>query len=455
MQRPHVLIIDDEQNFRELLGEALLTEGYKVTHAATARAGLGLARTHAPPLILLDQNLPDGSGLDLLPELRSNRANPVVVVMTAYGECDLAVTAIKGGAFEYLSKPFGFDELLEVLARASVGALSGIEAETGLVGQSPAMVELDRKISRLARTPVDTILIEGESGTGKELVARALHTLSPRASKPLLAVNCAALTETLLLTELFGHERGAFTDARERKRGLFEAAQGGTLFLDEIGEMGARAQASLLRALEERVIRRVGGTEDVPVDIRIIAATNRHLPTAIQQGTFRQDLYHRLNVVKLEIPPLRERVQDISLLARHFIAAAATRYGEASRTLAPETEAVLKSYSWPGNVRELRNFIERAYAVTADPVMLPEHLPPRQDPLVEPGAGGADAVPTHMPFQDAKQKVIDRFERRYLEELLAHADGNVTRAADGAGVLRQVLQRLLKRHDIDAAAYRT
>lgn len=457
MQSPRVLIIDDERNFREFLGEALESEGYLVSHAATGRMGLSLARKDPPHIVLLDQNLPDGSGLSLLPDLRSQSVNPVIIMITAFAEYSYAVEAVKAGAFHYLSKPFEFGSLLEVLREAAVVTREGTDEQeedalAELVGASPKMVELKHRLVRIARSPVETVLLKGESGTGKELVARAIHVLSDRGQKRMFAVNCAALTETLLATELFGHEKGAFTDAHEQKQGAFEAANGGTLFLDEISEMGQQAQATLLRVLEQRTVRRVGGTEDIPVHLRVIAATNRDLYREVEQGRFRLDLYYRLHVVDLTIPPLHERDGDVIHLAQHFTEQMAERYQEPPRLLTSEVENRLLAYRWPGNVRELRNAFERAYAVGAGPALKLEDL----------GIGAPMApvtlttgeAPPDLPFQNAKQQMVDRFERRYLEELMARTEGNITRAAEEAGMLRQVLQRLLKRHGIEPERFR-
>lgn len=457
MQNPRVLIIDDERNFREFLGEALESEGYQVSHAATARAGLALARRDPPQVVLLDQNLPDGSGLNLLPELRSQSVNPVVIVITAFPQYPYAVEAVKAGAFHYLSKPFEFGGLLEILREAAVVTREGTDdmqedALAELVGTSPRMIELKHRVTRLARSPVETILLRGESGTGKELVARAIHALSTRGQRRMLAVNCAALSETLLFTELFGHEKGAFTDAREQKQGVFEAANGGTLFLDEISEMGHQAQAALLRVLEQRTVRRVGGTEDIPVDLRVIAATNRDLSGEVEKERFRLDLYHRLHVVDLTVPPLRERGEDVVQLTHHFAEQMALRFREPARLLDPEIAHRLRGYPWPGNVRELRNAVERAYALGVGPSLGWEDLgigatAPSGD--LSTGSTAAD-----VSFQDAKQQMVDHFERRYLEELMARSEGNITRAAEEARMIRQVLQRLLKRHGIEPERFR-
>lgn len=457
MRKPRVLIIDDERNFRDFLGEALRAEGYDVSAAATARAGLLLAREEHPHVVLLDQKLPDRSGLDLLPELKTLVIDPVVIVVTAHAEYARAVEAIKAGAFQYITKPFEFSDLLSALAEASVDSSAeqndgARDALASIVGSSESIRDLKQQIRRIATSPVATVLLRGESGTGKELVARAIHRLSRRAGEHIVSINCAALTETLLMSELFGHERGAFTDARAEKKGVFEAANRGTLLLDEISEMGPRAQAALLRVLEQRVISRVGGTKEIPVDVRIVAATNRPLDAHVAAGTFRADLYYRLNVVEVEVAPLRERGADIVLLARHFSRTVAQRYGEPVRKLTPEAEARLLTHSWPGNVRELRNAIERVYVVGKHAVIEPAHLR-LSTPAMPPLAFEVDST-LDVEFQQAKRRLIDRFEQRYLARALARAGGNITRAAEIAGMYRQVFQRLLNRHKIDSSDFR-
>ncbi|HEX6537028.1 MAG TPA: sigma-54 dependent transcriptional regulator [Gemmatimonadaceae bacterium] len=458
MTPPRFLIIDDERNFREFLGEALERQGYEVTHAATARVGLAVARHTRPHVVLLDQNLPDGSGLDLIRALRELPTNPAVIMITAFAGFDSAVRAVKAGAFHYLSKPFGFSDLLDVVAEACVALHPDEDAESPdalgvLVGADPRMVELRQRIARVAALPVPTVLVRGESGTGKELVAQAIHRASRRASERLVSVNCAALTETLLMDELFGHERGAYTDARSQKPGLFESAHGGTLFLDEISEMGVHAQGALLRVLEERRVRRVGGTEEIEVDVRVVAATNRDLEHEMEAKRFRSDLFFRLDLVELVLPPLRERRGDIPLLAAHFARRVAERYGEAVRTISPEALALLEAHAWPGNVRELRNTIERAYVMGTAPCITPACLPEELRGGARLAPGALQSGPPRR-FQEHKREVVDHFERSYLESALLRAGGNITQAAEEAGVLRQVFQRMLIRHGIDGAQYR-
>jgi DNA-binding NtrC family response regulator len=458
MRRPRFLIIDDERNFREFLAEALEVEGYGVTQAATARAGLALARQELPQIILLDQNLPDGSGLDLIHDLRALPSNPVIIMITAFAGYDNAVRAVKAGAFHYLNKPFGFPDLLDVVAEACVafpalGELGELEMLGALVGAHPRMEQVKQRIARIARTPVSTVLIRGESGTGKEVAAQALHRASDRASQRMVCVNCAALTESLLMDELFGHERGAFTDARSQREGVFEHAHGGTLFLDEISEMGARAQAALLRVLEQRCVRRIGGATEIPVDVRVLAATNTDLEEQVASGHFRGDLYYRLNVVQVELPPLRERRSDVAILASHFSRVLAERYNEPVRSITPEAMALLEAHDWPGNVRELRNAIERAYIVASGPDITPGTLSEELCAVLRRPAG-RPLADVSRPFQELKREVLDDFERSYLESALARAGGNITQAAEEAGMLRQVFQRMLARHGMSGEMYK-
>ena len=462
MSGPLSLIIDDERNFREFLGEALESEGYTIRHTGTARAGLAIARETLPQVVLLDQNLPDRPGLELLPELRNLPRRPVIIVITAHAKVGYAVDAVKAGAFHYLPKPFAFSDLLDVLAQAAITS-GRTEPELGagggalgaIVGATPAVAELRRQIARIAQTPVPTVLVQGESGTGKELVAQAIHAASARRAHRFVAVNCAALTDTLLQSELFGHERGAFTDARQQRKGVFELAHGGTLFLDEVSEMGPRAQAALLRVLEQRSVVRVGGGQEMPVDVRVVAATNLDLAEQVAIGRFRADLYSRLNVVRLDVPPLRARAGDVQLLAEHLSRTIAERYAEPPRALATDARALVAAYGWPGNVRELRNAIERAYVIGTGPVIAAADLPMEVRSGAAPGAAlapAASAPPTG--FQDAKRHVVGEFERAFLQSALANAGGNVTLAAERAGVLRQVFQRLLMRHGIDHEQFR-
>jgi DNA-binding NtrC family response regulator len=457
-----VLVVDDEEAARYGIRRALGAAGYELAEAASvaeARAALDAAKPH---LVLLDVNLPGESGLDLLKELaaRGEEAPPVVMI-TAYGSERMAVEVIKAGAYDYLSKPFEVDELrlvvknaLDVVRLRAENARLRERLEIGggrrglLVGESIGISRVRSMVEKVAETDA-TVLVRGESGTGKELVARELHERSTRRRDgAFVAVNCAALPSELIESELFGHERGAFTGAAQRRKGKFEQASGGTLFLDEIGDMSPNVQAKLLRALEERRIERLGGAEPVPVDVRVVSATHRPLEEEIERGNFRADLFFRLQVVTIEIPPLRERREDIPALAEAFARQAAERYNLPPRRVGPAALRRLIEYDWPGNVRELRNTIERA-AVLAEGDELREHDLPeqlrarpsaRQQVEVARVEGDALAVPFTNDFREDRRE----FERRYIARCLEESGGNVTRAAAALGMHRQSLQHKLR-----------
>src|SRR5215203_3517646 len=383
------MIVDDEEAARYGMRRALSTFGYNITEAGSAEAARALLKQHEPDLLLLDVNLPGMSGLDFLRELKNSNGNaPLVIIVTAHGSERMAVEAVKAGAYDYLSKPFELDDLRLViknaaetvqLRRENYSLRRRIEVERSqrgaLIGNSDAMQKVRAMIEKVAETDA-TVLVRGESGTGKELVARELHERnSVRRNASFVAVNCAALPSELIESELFGHEKGAFTGAAARRRGKFEQADGGTLFLDEIGDMSANVQAKLLRALEERRIERLGGNDSIPVDVRIVSATHRPLELDIEKGSFRADLFYRLQVVTVEIPALRERREDIPVLADTFARQAAERYGLPPRVLAPSALRRLVEYHWPGNVRELRNAVERSLILAEGDEVLAKDLP--------------------------------------------------------------------------------
>jgi DNA-binding NtrC family response regulator len=445
-----VLVVEDDRVARELLVEILNRDGHEVDavangEAAIARAGAG------HDLVISDVKLGDGpSGMEVLAAFQERAPQTPVILITAFGDVAGAMEAIQRGAYDYVSKPFNVEELALTVGRAlerrrlleenralrqSLGRDRGSLED--IVGRSPAMLEVYKLVARVAPS-MSTVLVVGESGTGKELVARAIHTHSPRARAPFVAVNCSALTESLLESELFGHERGAFTGAVALKRGLFEEASGGTLFLDEIADVGPKMQAQLLRVLQEGEIRRVGGSEPVPVDVRIVAATNRDLDTEVKEGRFREDLYFRINVVTVRLPPLRERPGDIGLLVEHFLAKYASRERRSEAGIAPAAATALARYGWPGNVRELENTIERALALSKDGFILPSDLPKELASLTEsqatPPAGLIDDRPT-----------LAELERRYIELVLRETGGNKKRAAEILGIDRRTLYRTLER----------
>jgi DNA-binding NtrC family response regulator len=458
-----LLIVDDEEAARYGIQRALEAFGCELAEAESAESARALMRDGKFDLLLLDVNLPGISGLEFLKELQTENANskadaPLVIIITAHGSERLAVQAVKSGAYDYISKPFELDDLRLVvknafetirLRRENRSLRRRIEIETSqrgaLLGNSDAMQQVRAVIEKVADTDA-TVLVRGESGTGKELVARELHDRSTtRSGGAFVAVNCAALPTELIESELFGHEKGAFTGAAARRRGKFEQANGGTLFLDEIGDMSANVQAKLLRALEERRIERLGGDESIPVDVRIVSATHRALEEEIAEGNFRADLFYRLRVVTIDIAPLRERREDIPGLAEVFARQVAERHGLPERPLAREALRKLMEYDWPGNVRELRNAIERAAIMSEgaelDALDLGEEPAQRTAAaVIETPANGDLLVPYTSDFRDDRRE----FERRYIARCLEEAGGNVTRAASVLGMHRQSLQHKLR-----------
>jgi DNA-binding NtrC family response regulator len=452
----NILVVDDDRASCELLREIFAAQGWGVEIAQTPDQARALADRQSFDLIVSDVNLEaDQSGLDLLQQLRDRC--PVILV-TGFGSLDAAVEASREGAWDFISKPFKVEEVVATARRAlesgrpaegkedeaSPDALSARYNEVGLTGRSPAMIELYKEIARVA--PVrTTVLVTGESGTGKELVARALHKHSPRAARPFVPVNCGALTETLLEAELFGHVRGAFTGAVADRKGLWEEAEGGTLFLDEIGETSPAMQVKLLRALQEGEVRRVGATRTVRVDARVVAATNRDLEKEVKAGIFREDLFYRLSVVTLRVPPLRERRSDIPLLAERFLSRSAAGAEARGRLkISEEAMALITAYDWPGNVRELESAIEYAALRARGLEIAPEDLPAKlQASEVRAAAGRA---PLAALYDDLPS--LDELERRYLLHVLAAVEWNRTRAAEILRIDRRTLYRMAERYGI-------
>ena len=442
--RTTLLIADDDPVALALLAEVLTDDGYAVRAASGGEACLEIAARDAIDLAIVDLRMPDMDGLEVVRRLRATRPGLPVIILTAFAGIDTAIEAIRGGATDYLSKPFRMEQITIAVRRILESRRLAREdvpdrPESGdrpgtreLIGQSPAMVEVYKVVARVAALDT-TVLIQGETGTGKELVARAIHDASPRAAGPFVVVDCSALAETLFESELFGHERGAFTGALTSRRGLFEAAAGGTCLLDEIGELSAAFQAKLLRALQEQSIRRVGGNEQIAVNVRMIAATNRDLKKRVEEGAFREDLYYRLNVVSIAVPPLRERGADVQLLAQHFVDQYARAARKEIRGLARETLDLLVSHHWPGNVRELENTIARAVALSSSELLMPEgvSLPPRLDPS-----------PLALP---AAQMTLAEVRRWYVGRVLEDVGGNKVQAAERLGIDRGTLYRMLRR----------
>jgi two-component system nitrogen regulation response regulator NtrX len=441
-----ILIIDDEKNIRRTLGLVVDGEGYACETAGSGEEGLTLLRQSGADVVFLDVQLPGMNGLDTLRALKSADPHVEVIMISGHASLTDAVEATRLGAFDFLEKPLDRDRVLITLRNAlsrrhlhlRVEALGDDKDPWGMIGDAPAMRTLKREIEKVAPTK-GRVLVTGESGTGKELVARAIHNLSPRADKTFVKVNCAAIPSELIESELFGHEKGSFSGALNRKRGKFELAHGGTLFLDEIGDMDLAAQAKVLRTLQTGEVYRVGSEQPFQVDVRVIAATNKDLAEAIKDGKFREDLYFRLNVVPLRTPPLRERREDIALMAEAFVREFCDENGMRRKGLAVEVVEALGRYRWPGNVRELKNLCERLVIMGGDPIALsdvPDHIAPRQDelslaPRVEPGS---------MPLREFGELA----ERHYVEATLRAFGWNVTRAAKALGIERTNLHKKLK-----------
>jgi len=447
-----ILVVDDEKLIRWTLEQHLVKEGYEVVTADSAERGLQLIAEEAPDLVLLDNRLPEMSGLELLDKLNIQERGLMVIMITAYGLVETAVKAMKLGAYDYISKPFNLEEITFVIRKAleagslrrQVKQLRG-RVDT-IIGETEQMERVKGLIIKIAKSDATTVLIQGESGTGKELVAKAVHYTSTRADKPFMAINCAALPVTLLETELMGHEKGAFTDAKAAKKGLFELADGGTLFLDEIGDMDLSMQAKLLRVLEEKSFRRVGGVKDIKVDVRVISATNQDLGTAMSEGKFRKDLYYRLQVVPIMLPPLRERGSDVLLLARHYMDHFNKECHKSVRGLTPEAEQILLAYQWPGNVRELKNVIERAMIFEVEDEILPEHLPQELTEVRTSPALQQDAAISLDCLTIPEGGIsIEDVEHALVKKALETAKGNQTRAAQLLKMPRDAFRRRMKR----------
>ncbi len=447
---PHALVVEDDEAFRKVVAEILHSQGYEVTLAEGGEEAIGLsAKTPANrpyDVVVSDVRLGDGpDGMEVLAAFQRHQPQTPVILMTAFGEVEAAMKAIQHGAYDYISKPFDNRELILTVGRALerqrlMEENRALKREDrgrlrDIVGRSLAMLDVYKMVARVAAS-MSTVLVIGESGTGKELVARAIHNHSPRSGGPFVAVNCTALTETLLESELFGHAKGAFTGAISAKRGLFEEAQGGTLFLDEIGDVNPQMQAQLLRVLQEGEIRRVGGSEPIRVEVRVVAATNRDLDEDVAKGRFREDLFFRINVVSIRLPPLRERPEDIPLLCDHFLTKYARREGRPDAGIADEAMVLLSRHGWPGNVRELENVIERALALSKSGIILPSDLP------AEVRDGGR--VLTAQSIID-DHPTLAELEQRYCNLILTLEGGNKKRAAEILGIDRRTLYRTLER----------
>jgi DNA-binding NtrC family response regulator len=440
-----VLVVDDDAVSCQLLGEVLQRDGLPVLWATDPFEALERVRRDPVDLAILDMRMPQMSGFDLMRRLREHAPDLPVIIMTAFGSIDTAVEAISSGAVDYVSKPMNVEEIRSAVRRVlerqrevRSPLTGGGEEPAGMVGRTPAMVEVYKTIARVA-PGLSTVLILGESGTGKELVARAIHRHSPRGNRPFVAVDCTALTETLLESELFGHVKGSFTGAVYDAPGLFAEADGGTIFLDEIGEITPQLQAKLLRVLQEHQVRPVGGTQWREVDVRVVAATNRNLAAAVSAGQFREDLFYRLKVVSIRLPPLRERREDIPLLVDHLVRRAAVQCGKPAGAVSDAALAALRAYDWPGNVRELSHVLERSVALAQDAVIGVDDLPSELRGAQAPG--GASDLAGDAP-------TLEELKKRYIRHVVERSGGNISRAAAILGLERRSLYRMLQRYGI-------
>ncbi len=446
----NILVVDDEKLIRWSLKERLTREGFSVAEAEDGKSATAALDRELPDLVLLDMRLPDTDGLAILKSIQERSPEIPVLIVTAYSTVDTAVEAMKLGAYDYVAKPFNMDELAITVKRALEA--SRLRRELGdrvrdqkdqfgahnLIGESRPMQEIAALIRKVSQSQASTILIRGESGSGKDVIAKAIHYESARADKPFMNITCTALQDTLLESELFGHEKGSFTDAKSQKKGLFELAHGGTVFLDEIGDMSPALQAKLLRVLEEKAFRRIGGTQDLKVDVRVIAATNRHLEKAIEEKMFREDLYYRLNIITIDVPPLRDRREDVPLLVQHFLKRFSREFRKAVVDIDGEALAKLMAYEWPGNVRELRNAVERAVLLGSGTIVTAEDVALGRTPAPGEREKRLFSLPSKgIRFEDLEKEVV--------AQALERTGGNQTKAGELLGMTRdQIHYRMEK-----------
>jgi two-component system nitrogen regulation response regulator NtrX len=452
MPGEHILIVDDERAIQTTLRGVLEDEGYRVTAVGSGELALARLQDDTPDIIFLDIWMPGIDGLDTLAEMKRLRPETAVVMISGHGTIETAVKATKLGAYDFIEKPLSLEKTLLTATRAlehtrlereNRNLRAQLERGQEIVGKSPLIEHLRQQIA-VAAPSSGRVLIQGENGSGKELVARAVHTLSARREGPFVEVNCAAIPEELIESELFGHERGAFTGAVARRRGKFELADQGTLFLDEIGDMSLKTQAKVLRVLEEQAFERVGGKDTIRVDVRVLAASNQNLPERIAAGSFREDLYYRLNVIPIEVPPLRQRKEDLPLLVAHFISVFSAENGKRPKTISVEALAYFLSYDWPGNVRELRNMVERLVIMSPRDVIGPENLPPPLRPR------DAEATADDGLRERTLKEAREAFERAFILSELRANEWNMTRTAERLGIERSHLYRKLKAYGISA-----
>ena len=447
-----ILIVDDEANIRKSLSDILQDEGFTTFVAENGEQGLDKLRSESIDIVLLDIWMPGLDGIDTLRHIRDEFPDQMVIMMSGHGTIETAVKATRLGAFDFIEKPLSLEKVLHSIEQAKkIGQIvnenralkASISKEHEMIGSSLPILNLKKQIELAAPTS-GWVLISGENGTGKELVARSIHTQSLRNSKPFIEVNCAAIPEELIESELFGHEKGAFTGATAQRKGKFDLANDGTLFLDEIGDMSLKTQAKILRILQEKTFERVGGSRTIEVDVRVIAATNKNLETEIREGNFREDLFYRLNVLPFHVPPLRERVDDIMPLANHFLQFFCLQEGRPKKSFTDHAVEALRTYSWPGNVRELKNITERLVIMTLDTVIKTEHLP--QGIAVNRSPLASDSIQN---YPDSLREARDNFEREFLTQKLKEQNWNVSRTAEKIEIERSNLHRKIKSYGIE------
>lgn len=448
MESPKILVIDDEKLLRWSLEQNLSKEGYSVISAEKGAEGLELFSAEQPDIVLLDIHLPDISGLNVLESIKKENRNALVIMITAFGDVQTAVKTIKTGAYDFVEKPFNMDKLKILISKALETVTLRTEVSqfrdkisrqynfSSIIGTSGQMVKILDLVRKVAKSDATTILLQGESGTGKDLVAKVIHYESSRSGRPFMDINCTALPETLIESELFGFEKGAFTDAKQMKKGLFELSDGGTIFLDEIGDMKLSTQAKLLKVIENKTFKRIGGTRDITVDLRIIASTNKNLLEEVKKENFREDLYYRLKVIPIMLPPLRNRPDDALLLAEFFIGEFNRDFKKHVIGLSKETEVAFFQYAWPGNVRELKNVIERAMILENEEYILPEHLPPEMITR-DPGSPATGSSTVTVPPEGLD---IEEVEKELIRQALEQTKWNQTRAARLLKLTRDALR---------------
>jgi two-component system response regulator AtoC len=455
--KPSILIVDDDEVMQETLSDVLKKRGYEIFSVGSGNGALSTVKKNVIDLILLDMRLPDIDGLEVLKRIKEFDTEILVIMMTAYSDVQTAVSAMKSGAYDYINKPFELEELKLLIEKGletkslinEVRRLHRQQKEqyqnSHIYGVSPQIHYVKELIGMISKTHKTSVLIQGESGTGKELAANAIHYNSKRSDKPLMKINCSAIPDTLLESELFGYEKGAFTDAKNTKKGLFELADGGTVFLDEIGDMNPFLQSKILRVLENQTFMRVGGEREIKVDIRIIAATNKDLEKMVREGFFRKDLYYRLKVMVVEMPPLRDRVEDILLLSNLFIEENNKEYSKNIKGFAEEAKKLMIQYSWPGNVRELKNVIERAMILTDQEVITPKHLPfeMKQTEKITPVIGEQELI------ENTDDISLENMEKIHLLKVLKRLDWNKSKASKLLGISRATLRTKIRRYNLE------